>query len=355
MLTNNNAVYYPSHALAKSSVGIGLPVSVGDTSTLKFVENCVLFCVSNLPFCVSPKLDSRNFMVGCVGELRLAAPIDGKTNPAQPATLRLVSLDGEENHTSIGDNQMSNAQVASAISTNTSAVFLKDGKAITTSEHVAKIFKKEHKHVLRDIQELDCSENFRKLNFQLTHETRKIGVANRQVPIYEMTRDGFTFLCMGYTGKEAAKFKELYINRFNEMEKRLQEKNNKPDFEGRWVVNIEDGLPKTFSPIHPQAHIATPEEFAQRISNGFVSSTDVSVILQACISHLTGQKIKTGRPAENSPNPKDKVDLAKAFLNVVGQHGDRVRLAKELGIHTSTAQKVFSGLYRIANREVYGE
>ena len=33
-----------------------------------------------------------------------------------------------------------------------------------------------------------------------------------------MTRDGFVFLCMGYRGKKAARFKELYIKRFNEME-----------------------------------------------------------------------------------------------------------------------------------------
>jgi len=33
-----------------------------------------------------------------------------------------------------------------------------------------------------------------------------------------MTRDGFTILVMGYTGKKAMKFKELYIRRFNEME-----------------------------------------------------------------------------------------------------------------------------------------
>ena len=34
-----------------------------------------------------------------------------------------------------------------------------------------------------------------------------------------MTRDGFTFLAMGYRGKKAAHFKELYIKRFNEMER----------------------------------------------------------------------------------------------------------------------------------------
>lgn len=365
MLTKDNAAYYPAPALAKSSVGIGLPVSIGDTSTLKFVENCVLFCVRNLLSYVSPKLGTCNVMVGCAGELRLAAPIDGKTNPAQLATLRLVSLDGEENHTSIGDIPMSNtAQVASALSINTPAVFLKDGKAITTSEHVAKIFKKEHKNVLRDIQHLDCSEGFRKLNFELTFKIKEIGNTNRKTPFVEMTRDGFTFLCMGYTGKEAAQFKELYINRFNQMEKQLQEQGTTPNFDGRWIVSVDNGLPQSFSPISPLAHIATPEEFAKRISEGAVSNSDVSHILQSCISYLTGQQvlIAPSAPTETlqtkttlSPDiiRKDRIALAKAFLNAIGHHGDATRLARELGVHQSTGHKILAALYRVGNSEVY--
>lgn len=34
-----------------------------------------------------------------------------------------------------------------------------------------------------------------------------------------MTKDGFTFLVMGYRGKKAAAFKESYIQRFNDMER----------------------------------------------------------------------------------------------------------------------------------------
>ena len=41
-----------------------------------------------------------------------------------------------------------------------------------------------------------------------------------------MTKDGFTFLVMGYTGKKAAAFKEAYIKRFNEMEAELRKKDN---------------------------------------------------------------------------------------------------------------------------------
>ena len=42
------------------------------------------------------------------------------------------------------------------------------------------------------------------------------------MPCCQMTRDGFVFLVMGYTGKKAAQFKEFYIKRFNEMEAQIK-------------------------------------------------------------------------------------------------------------------------------------
>lgn len=88
--------------------------------------------------------------------------------------------------------------------------------ARVNSLFVAKFFEKDHFHVIRDIENLDCSEEFRKSNFGLSKYATEQG---KQVKCYDMTRDGFTFLAMGYRGKKAAKFKELYIKRFNEMEK----------------------------------------------------------------------------------------------------------------------------------------
>lgn len=39
--------------------------------------------------------------------------------------------------------------------------------------------------------------------------------------MYEITRDGFVFLCMGFTGAAAAQWKERYINAFNQMENHI--------------------------------------------------------------------------------------------------------------------------------------
>ena len=101
-----------------------------------------------------------------------------------------------------------------------------DGQAITTSLKIAEIFNKQHKNVLQSIRELDCSDDFRGLNFQPSLKIRELpnGMGNRQDPYYLITRDGFVFLVMGFTGKTAAKFKEAYIRAFNEMEERLRQR-----------------------------------------------------------------------------------------------------------------------------------
>ena len=96
-------------------------------------------------------------------------------------------------------------------------------RVLTTSLKVAEIFGKEHSKVMRDITNLYCSDDFRAANFGGSSYTSE---QNKQFPMYEMTKDGFTFLVMGYTGKKAAAFKEAYINRFNEMEAELRKKDN---------------------------------------------------------------------------------------------------------------------------------
>lgn len=100
---------------------------------------------------------------------------------------------------------------------------VKDGQTVTTSLKVAEIFSKEHRRVMQSIRELDCSTDFRQHNFVQTLRTTKLpNNATRQDPYYLITRDGFTFLVMGFTGKTAAKYKEAYIYAFNEMEAKLR-------------------------------------------------------------------------------------------------------------------------------------
>jgi Rha family phage regulatory protein len=102
-----------------------------------------------------------------------------------------------------------------------------DGVPVVNSRKVAEIFGKRHDHVLRSITELTdpkdgVSESFNRLNFKPTHYKDSSG---RKLPEYLLTKDGFSILVMGFTGKKALAFKEAYINRFNEMERFILNRN----------------------------------------------------------------------------------------------------------------------------------
>ncbi|EFB6519397.1 peptidase [Escherichia coli] len=97
-----------------------------------------------------------------------------------------------------------------------------DGQAVTSSLAVADFFSKRHDDVLKKIRILDCSPEFCARNFAETSIlVRQPNGGTRKLPCYQITRDGFAFLAMGFTGKRAARFKEAYINAFNLMEKSL--------------------------------------------------------------------------------------------------------------------------------------
>ncbi len=122
------------------------------------------------------------------------------------------------------------------------------GRPVVSSRYVAQVFGKEHFNVLRDIENLQCSPEFVNLNFELTSYKDRLG---RKYPEYRLTRDGFTILAMGFTGKKAMQFKIAYINRFNEMEASLAElatvRLEFPDFTDAILSAHEEPRPYHFS------------------------------------------------------------------------------------------------------------
>lgn len=90
---------------------------------------------------------------------------------------------------------------------------------LVTSLQVAKDFSKEHKSVLRSIENLAAQNCATKnLFYETDYENR-----GKKYPMYLMTRDGFTLLAMGFTGKDALEWKMKYIQAFNEMERKLND------------------------------------------------------------------------------------------------------------------------------------
>lgn len=95
---------------------------------------------------------------------------------------------------------------------------INNGEITTTSQQIAEHFGKAHRYVLQAIRRLECSQDFRLRNFVQSSYMNEQG---KKQPRYRLTRDGFVFLAMGFTGKDAAQWKEAYITAFNKMENAL--------------------------------------------------------------------------------------------------------------------------------------
>ena len=97
----------------------------------------------------------------------------------------------------------------------------------TTSLLVAEKFNKLHKNVLRDIENViqKCPDkDFSRLNFEPRNYQYQSGKnQDREAPMYNISKDGFTMLAMGFTGEKAFLWKIAFINAFNKMEAKLNE------------------------------------------------------------------------------------------------------------------------------------
>ncbi|EOW5199754.1 Rha family transcriptional regulator [Escherichia coli] len=164
---------------------------------------------------LSSALTHARIMVGWAGEPK-GSPVSvdaGTANPVQSATSEFRSSGGGS------FPQSTEAAIMATIPTLTQPeIAIVDGQAVTSSLAVANFFSKRHDDVLKKIRTLECSASFTSRNFSVSDYTDCTG---RKLPCYQITRDGFAFLAMGFTGKRAAQFKEAYINVFNQMEKQL--------------------------------------------------------------------------------------------------------------------------------------
>ena len=103
-------------------------------------------------------------------------------------------------------------------------VQINHSEPVTTSEFVAKAFGKAHKHILAKIEEIftQVPDSFIKLNFKFNEKLVKVGFGERHDKFYELTKDGFILLVMGFTGKNAMSIKIAYINAFNAIAEKLR-------------------------------------------------------------------------------------------------------------------------------------
>lgn len=117
-------------------------------------------------------------------------------------------------------------------------VKINQNSVFADSRIIAEYFNKAHRDVLKAIDIL--IENLNEADAQncaaLFKRKEWVNELNRKYPYYEMNRDGFSLLVMGFTGKDALKWKLKFIEAFNLMEKTILNQQN-----NEWLTTREQG------------------------------------------------------------------------------------------------------------------
>lgn len=194
---------YTVQASYKAGAGIGVLKLITEHNRAHAVFSCHEHCYAQI-------------MVGRTGPTSVGpgSVVSGNANPVRLTTSVIGVPCGEfSKKLTTGAVTMTTLPTISQ-----PEIAIVDGQAVTSSLAVADFFSKRHDDVLKKIRTLECSASFTARNFSVSDYTDCTG---RKLPCYQITRDGFAFLAMGFTGKRAAQFKEAYINAFNQMEKQL--------------------------------------------------------------------------------------------------------------------------------------
>ena len=120
-----------------------------------------------------------------------------------------------------------------------------DNTPMVSMVDVAKKFNKEHRIVMRAFKNINCSEEFSLANFVRSDYV----VRGKTYETYLMTKDGFSFLCLGFTGKDAGIWREKYILAFNAMEQHIAKQKQDTDLQWKQArLQIKDAR-KSFTDV----------------------------------------------------------------------------------------------------------
>ncbi|MGC7956843.1 Rha family transcriptional regulator [Salmonella enterica] len=203
-IENQNGWNYSAPAPYKAGAGRGNPMFTRAHNRAKAVF-------------LRAKHSLIRIMVGRAGQPQgwPGSLVTGISTPVRLTTFMVVESRGGE---------LTNLSLEAVIMTTTPTlshpdVIIENGRAVTTSVAVAEFFHKRHHHVVQKIESLECSEQFLTRNFSRV----KFEHRGNSYNAYQITKNGFVFLVMGFTGKKAAAFKEAYIAEFDRMENELRQ------------------------------------------------------------------------------------------------------------------------------------
>ena len=205
-------------------------------------------------------------------------------------------------------------------------VAVHEGRAVTSSLKVAQVFGKPHRDVMKKLKTLDCSHDFNARNFSRIEYVDSRGRSRNAM---EMTKDGFVFLVMGFTGKKAAAFKEAYIAAFNEMEKALVPQTITPD-QQRHIQKLVGQLAKQPGNSYAGVWASLKDKF--KVAR--YDQISVELFDDAC-EFLSGGK---GLPQAGA--------AGALGIRPIGDCADGERLARGFQLATEVAQKVSAEVFK---------
>ena len=195
-------------------------------------------------------------------------------------------------------------------------VRINSNQVVTDSRNVAEHFEKQHKDVLRAIENL--AEGDRRKIAPMFHETTMPDLYGRQQKVYLMNRDGFSLLVMGFTGKAALEWKLKYIDAFNAMEKAIKtpQLTPNPHYRTRMigtairdVGKTSEELEKVFGVAHGMALAVSMNLVGEAYGVDMApckallpAAEEVSYLNATDIAERIGLKYKTGKPNAAAAN-----------------------------------------------------
>jgi Rha family phage regulatory protein len=198
-------------------------------------------------------------------------------------------------------------------------VFAKDGEVFANSRDIAAFFGKRHGHVL------DAIANLIEQEPKLAHTEFSAGVytlpetRDQEHRCFEMNRDGFTLLAMGFTGTKALKWKLRYIEAFNALEAECRRIASTP------AIDLND-------PAQLRGLLLNYSEKAEQLERRVQELLPSQEALQR-ISEADGSLCVTDAAKALQMRPKDLFD----WLRQNGWIYKRAGAAHDLGYQSKTA------------------
>lgn len=219
-----------------------------------------------------------------------------------------------------------------------------NGTLTVSSIQVAQDFEKRHDHITRDIENLieqaeshspilGAENSAVKSMFIETTYTNERG---REYKCYNMTRDGFSLLVMGFTGAKALEWKLKYIQAFNEMERQLREPKTK---------SVDDKT-KALEIRMMNAKVKMSNQYLKLASVDTLSEDWKKILVSKSAEVLSGEKLLPLPESEKTYSATDIADMFGVSAQKIG------KIANANNMKTSEYGKFYKDKSRYSNKEV---